>query len=95
MNRVFFPGGENCFCGERKREKHSKNKQTLLLFGGEIPPPPPKGPEKTLTVKDTFPDSLVPRPPLQRGAWVEGGSWYEMILLIDRLGHVRNTDYSG
>ena len=36
--------GENRFCGERKCEKHPKNKQNLLLFGEEIFPP--KGPEK-------------------------------------------------
>ena len=28
--------GGNCFCGERKCEKYPKNKQSLLLFGGEI-----------------------------------------------------------
>ena len=26
--------GGNCFCGERKCEKHPKKKQNFLLFGG-------------------------------------------------------------
>ena len=43
--------GGNCFCGERKCEEYPKNKQNLLLFGGEIQNlggeiSPPKGPEK-------------------------------------------------
>ena len=44
--------GGNCFCGERKCEVYpKKNKQNLLLFGGEIQNlggeiSPPKGPEK-------------------------------------------------
>ena len=55
-NRVFSRNvvlGGKLLCGEKKCEKHSKNEQTLLLFGegreilnlgGEISPP--KGPEK-------------------------------------------------
>ena len=34
----------NCFCGERKCEKHPAGRLNLLLFGGKISPP--KGPEK-------------------------------------------------
>ena len=92
MNRVFFQGGKIAFVG-RENVKNIQKTNLVIVWGGNSPPP--KALKKTLTVKDTFPDSLVPRPPLQRGAWVEGGSGYEMILLIDRLGHVRNTDYSG
>ena len=33
---MYFWGGGNCFCGERKCEEYTKNKQNLLLFGGEI-----------------------------------------------------------
>ena len=45
-----FRGG-NCFCGERKCEKHPAARLNLLVFGGEIQNfggeiSPPKGPEK-------------------------------------------------
>ena len=83
MNRVFFQGGKIAFVGRENVKNIQKTNKPCYCLGGNSPPPP-KGPEKTLTVKDKFPDSLVPRPPLQRGAWVEGGSWYEMILLIDQ-----------
>ena len=34
---VFFLwGGGNCFCGERKCEKHPNNKQNFVVVGGEI-----------------------------------------------------------
>ena len=43
--------GGKLLCGERKCEEYPKNKQNLLLFGGEIQNlggeiSPPKGPEK-------------------------------------------------
>ena len=37
-------GGWDCFCWERKSEKHPAGRLNLLVFGGEISPP--KGPEK-------------------------------------------------
>ena len=32
---LYFRGG-NCFCGERKCEKHPAGRLKLLVFGGEI-----------------------------------------------------------
>ena len=36
----------NCFCGERKCEKHPQNEQNLLLFGEGGDVSPPEGPQK-------------------------------------------------
>ena len=49
----------NCFCGERKCEKHPKNKQNfVIVWGGNLklnpppPPPPPKALKKSLCLTE-------------------------------------------
>jgi len=37
----------NCFCGERKCEKHPNKQTKFVIFGGGVKISPPKGPEKT------------------------------------------------